>query len=263
MKSLITFCFFLCICCGCQKKEKQFLLRLSYSKGDVFDIIYHSYAIADDDKYKEVLTNSEIKMKFTVDSLIGDSAYLFSSKILYIKMRNVGRFGEMMYLSRDKIHSRMSNAEKELHLDLDPLLDSTFTIMINKQGEILKSFMYKSGKPAGLLIDYENCQIPFPKDSISIGKEWENERIIPVTTGKRKSIFHINRVQNSKIEIGVEGYLNIYPKSNIKNKFSGLYVIDSVNNKLKSAELYTEINLFLKGKGKNTLVIKSRNVIDK
>lgn len=259
---LVSFVIVLAFIVSCQKKEKTYLLRLSYSKGDVFEILYHNFAAPNGDSNKGSALNSQIKMRFKVDSLISDTAYIFSGKIIHMYLNSSIGSDEQYYYSKNKLNKGMSKEEKQLHSDLDRLIDSTFFITVSNRGEILSPFKFKSGAPAGIIIDYENCQLLFPRDSITIEEKWTNERTAKFINSKRKSTFYIKRIENSNFIIDVEGYVDIFSNSKIKKKFSGTYVIDSATKKLKSVRIDTEIDIAFKGEGTNTLAVQSRNIFD-
>jgi hypothetical protein len=141
--------------------------------------------------------------------------------------------------SSDKKEKDMTDEEKKFHQSFKPILDSVYNLTISKNGRIVKPFSFAGGRSipqAYAPIDFENCQIVFPKDSIAVGDEWTNERIIPLNGAKRISSYKILKVMDGTIEIAETGVLEM-PNGGESTRFTGNYIIDADTKGLISAKI--------------------------
>jgi len=246
-------------CLACKHKGPRFLLRLKYNKGVQTDMEYHMYAVTDN-KNDAPLTNEVVRMGFKVDSVIHDSLFVMSAKVDYIRTRSAGLLGGIggESYSSDKDEAEMSANEKMIHRMFKPMLDSPLRITVSSTGRLVNNFAFSNGrKPLAGPVDYPNCQIIFPADSVAIGEEWSDERIMPLTGAKRESHYYIESIRDSVINIKLYGNLKVGSRGT--SKFTGEYAIDQKSKSLISGKIETEAKTLLNDKAKVVVEITSRD----
>lgn len=251
-----------CLLTGCSGKgEKAALIRLKYHKGQTFDIKYQTYAQTND---RRVPQNRVVRMLFKVDSIIGDSLYVLSAKLDYVRVRNDGLFSNEEYAS-DKAEEKMNDREKSIHQDFKAVRDLIYTLTIDNRGKILKPFALSGGREIDKkynLVQYENCQIVFPEEAVGIGDEWTNELDVPGTAkGRRMFKYTIESIKDGVMRIDLVGKFQPYGRGSNSKNFYGHYLIDEETKMIISAKYKLEGKMFLEGEGAVGVTIASRSPI--
>jgi hypothetical protein len=259
MNRLITICVTVIalLCTACQRGPKNILLRLHYHKNTYLDITYRTYAVRKENQ-DEPLRNEIAKMGFTVDSVINDSLYHLSAKFDFVRVKNRSRFKSEEY-SSDEDEKQMSTQAKQLHQQFKPVLKSTFNLTINDRGQIVKPFSFRNGVniPQSFSpIQFEMCQIVFPKEKLALGDDWTNEGKVPLTGGKRITNYQIESIKDEIITIKVSGKVEI--DSHSSEDFYGEYLLDEKTKGLISAKITMEIETLFEGKIKEVIDIKGK-----
>ena len=239
---------------GCRQKGRvPVLLRLQYQKGDVFDIRYQTYATSDDKG--EPLKNEYIRMTYKVDSVYRNGQYGLSAKFVYVRADNTWPIPEQY--SSDKEEYKMGPTELAIHSKFKLIRDSVFTMIIDNMGRLVKPLSFANGSPVPKQfnpIDYEYCQVVFPKDSVVTGGDWNNETIDPVTKNKRIYTYTLYSIKEAVMEIGVKCEFE-GAASGETHYFTGEYIVDKDDQNLKSGQLEMEETTDDMGKVKIGVVI--------
>jgi hypothetical protein len=255
MKQLIIIILILLSCTACRQKGRQHvLLRLKYQKGDVFDIRYQTYITAESET--EPIKNEYVRMTFKVDSVLQNGEYLLSAKYVYVRVDNNKGLIRQSY-SSDQDENAMSQSERAIHENFKAIRDSVFTLTVNNRGQLKKPMAFAGGRPiptAFAPIDFENCQIVFPKDSIVTGDEWINERISPDTKNRRSYTYTLYSIKEGTMEVGVKGEFE-QAGSGETHAFTGEYTIKREDQNLVSGNIEMSGNAASYGKVKIGIVI--------
>ena len=250
LKSIAFRAISLLTICSCNLgNNKNILLRLKYLKGSVIDIKYRSYIVTDNENDRP-LNNDYIRMGLKVDSVLRDSAYLFSAKIDYVRFEHNGMLviNHQKYSSDEDV-SQMTPEQKQIDLKLRPVINGSYKFSVNKNGKIIKPFSLAiDSLLLPVKFDFINLgiyQIDFPYNKIAIGDEWVNEQNIPGTKIKRKAIYKIESIYDSTIQIKVDG-VKTDAFGNV-NHFSGRYYLDQETCHLISCNIETKGELMETG----------------
>lgn len=267
MKPILALVLVLSFLLGCapapkKKGTKPILLRLKYSKGDIYNITYHNYT---QEENNDIPNNLDVKMTFTVDAVTRDSVFLISSKFDHLKSKGIFENSASDASSVNRSGAKV-DFKKMAYDNFNPIVDSTLKLIINSRGQVIKPFYLAGGQEfnksfAPLL--YEDCQIIFPVHAIVTGEEWTNERNFPAINTKQITTYFIEEIKNSIIEINVAGRIENagHPESRRANKFYGHYSIDERSKKLISAKITMDVQLLLTN-GKQIIVIEAQNKVD-
>lgn len=218
--------------------DRNILLRLKYDRGQSIDIKYRNYVYNDND-VDDPIKNEYLRLGFSIDSVTRDSSYVFAVKIDYVRVKNSGLMAEDY--SSDKDEKDMGPAERRMHMQFKPILDSVFKFTVSKRGQLIKPFAFAGGTkipPQYALIDLGIYQITFPEEKIAIGDKWTNEYPMPGVNAKRICTYHIESIRNSEIHIGVSGEIQL--ASGDSKDFTGSYVLDQSTKKLISGKIEME-----------------------
>jgi len=182
-------------------------------------------------------------MGFKVDSVIGDSLYILSGKIDYLRVENGGAMNGNDY-SSDADEADMTPIQKQLNAEFKPMIDSTYKLIINTKGQIIKPFavggptISQNFQP----INYSNCQVVFPAGKIAIGEDWSAVATMPIVGAKRISAYHIESVFGGKIQIKESGRMEL--SGGESHDFSSRYILDEKTKNLISAKFELDANSF-------------------
>ncbi len=256
MKRVITLALTIC-CLGCWHGDRNILLRLKYKPGDQLDVKYHTYIVANND-LDNPITNEIVRMSFKVDSVNGDSLYMMSAKIDYLRVESGGAEYGNTY-SSDQDEADMSPQQKQIHAAFKPMLDSTYKLIINTKGQIIKPFAIGGPSIAQNFqpLNYSNCQVVFPAGKIAVGEDWSSTAAMPIIGGKRISSYHIENVFDGKIQIKESGRLTL--NQGDSHEFSGRYMLDEKTKNLISAKIELDADSFGEGRLKAVIEIEVKN----
>ncbi|TPD71825.1 hypothetical protein [Flavobacterium microcysteis] len=220
---------------GCAKKE-TIDLKLKLEVGQV-DRVYVATVI------KGSLVNSQsiIEMRFTTEAVKPDRNVI-GVKVARLSMTS-GAFGENGSYDSNKDINEMTDEEKNMHQELQQILNQSFQVSVNNKGKVIESFRNKNGerrRPTDQIINISNIYIPFPEEPVGMGSEWEAEREEPLAKIKTTSTYKITEINDKEIIVSITSRLK-NEKGYFDNVATGQYVLDRKTCKMISGDLSLDV----------------------
>lgn len=146
--------------------------------------------------------------------------------------------GETDVYSSTMPKENMSAAVKKTHSLYTPMLSNTFTISVDKYGNIVKPFAYKNRRsaPEGFF-DFNLFQIIYPFKKISTKSKWESQRQNPVSPKPIHVKYEVKHIAGDNIYISASHIIPSVQELLNSNTLYGDYIIDKTTGILKEATL--------------------------
>jgi len=245
MRLILSVCLFMAFT-SCRSDADKILLRLKYTKGDVYTIRFQRYSTLSESK--KVLSNEVITMRYRVNAVTNDTIALIC-KIDGMKYRTASEHViiDEDYYSSDEDEADMTLKQKKVHDLFKDIKNLEFSLKINNRGEVVQPYTLPNktiiAQPFSP-IDYKICQIVFPEKPVLIGQTWENIDSVGYIDGKKTTYLEIESLDNSVIKIGVKGSIEIAKRKHMN--FTGSYTIDKKSKKLIAAKLFFDTRFFMR-----------------
>lgn len=197
-------------------------LKLLYKIGDQQTIVS-----AIETKGNSMMSMSnEMEATFTVTSIEEEIGYTFMTDVIAIRSKT--KMGnEVESYDSQKKEANMTADEKSIHTEFKKALDINYKISIDEKGRITKPFSHEDGElTSGSILDMNNIQLTFPDKKVSVGSEWEDEKVNDLTMQKIVSNYKIKKITNDKIIITVKSKIPAISTVLKANEAIGEYELD-------------------------------------
>lgn len=248
MKAIKQLTFFSVIAffISCSQNKEEIILTLNQKVGDEQTIVSEIETKGNE----QMSMKSTVIARFKVSAKDAKNVYTYTTNVLNIKSETK-MFGEIEEYDSNKNESLMTSDEKSMHYEFKNALDSTFEILIDEKGNIVKPFYNTDGSgTSDAIVDISNIQLVFPKDKVTINSKWEDEKTNPLTKTKTKSTYTIKDITEDKIIISVNAVIDGVPGLLEQNNVAGEYILNKKDCTLLKGTL--EMNLQTGGKVTNT-----------
>lgn len=231
-KTLIVFLLTGILLSNCGPVSDEIELKINQKVGDHINIT--ASTVTDGGALMQL--KSIMEVDFEVAS-VTKNIYTYQADVVSI-FSETSMNGELETYNSDKKESDMKSDELAMHQEFKGALDSTFMITIDDKGDVLKNFHYKDGTLfTANLIDVTNFILPFPKERVTQGSEWQSERTNPVTKQDTKTTFKVKAITDKEIFITSEVTIAAMNGLLGENKVAGEYTLDRKTCCIKSGSL--------------------------
>jgi len=224
-----VFIFFVLSGCKSESEDIQLLLNLPLDREYVIvhEMTTHGSLIS-------LKLNKEIH--FIVSSF-ENNVYQLKAQLLKVTSETFMN-GETDVYSSTMPKENMSAAVKKTHALYAPMLSNSFTISVDKYGNIVKPFAYKNRRPAPEgFFDYNLFQIIYPFKKITTKSKWESQRKNPVSPKPINVKYEVKHIAGDDIYISASHIIPSVQELLNSNTLYGDYIIDKTTGILKEATL--------------------------
>ena len=242
---LFTF-FAMTFLISCSQNKEEIDLKFNPKIGDQHTIVSQMVTTGNE----QMSMKSTMVVRFKVTSKDNENVYTLLSDLRTIKMETK-MFGEVEKYDSTKDESLMTTDERSMHEEFKNALESNFEIRIDEKGNIVEPFHAINGNPSTeAIIDIDNIQLVFPKEKVTVGSEWKNEKTNPLTAQKTHSTYTIKDITESEIIISVAAEIDGVSGLLGKSKVEGEYILNKKDCTLIKGTL--AMDLQMGGKVTNT-----------
>ncbi|HEX7844639.1 MAG TPA: DUF6263 family protein [Chitinophagaceae bacterium] len=198
--------------------------------------------------------NNSIVTDFEVVGIDSQNLYRLVADIKQISTETKIE-GQTESYDSERDEADMTSDQKSMHAEFKDILNSTFTLSLNKKGTIVNPFEYSDGRPVTApIVDMDNIQLVFPDKKVAVGDSWEKERNNSLTGQKIKSVYTIKDISGRQITIKVRSTISGLSSLLQETKTIGQYILDKETCKLKKATI--ESNAQMGGKITLTYIVQ-------
>lgn len=187
---------------------------------------------------QNIIMDMNLKMTMTATK-VTDTDITYETK--YTALKTDVDAG-LMTISYDSSREPANDMEQMMASQLKPILESTLTIVMDKQAKVLQLDFPNVNDQAFDKSSMQSMSVSFPEKAVSIGESWETSTDMEKLGGSAKTT-------NTYVEKNAEGY-KIDVNGVIKNQegvdigtVSGFYILDPVTHFTKSSNISTSIDM--------------------